>query len=144
MYGLWHDNPNRTRSSQPPEVLQTGKFTNIIVILASINITSLLLVDNAEYDNISFKFSIKFKETAKNLPQNKEMSRRVIVRTTATVGQQEGETSVKPVSPRRSPRTAAAQSSQPAVVVTTASETTQQEGTSLLLRKVVKRKVFNQ
>ena len=144
MYGLWHDNPNGTRSSQPPEILQTGKCINIIVSLASVNIIGQLLVDNTEYDNISFQFCIKLKETAKNLPQNKEMSRRVIVRTTSTVGQQEGETSVKPVSPRRSPRTAAAQSSQPAVVVTTASETTQQEGTSLLLRKVVKRKVFNQ
>ena len=79
------------------------------------------------------------------MPQNKEMSRRVIVRTSATVSQHEGETSVKPVSPRRSPRTAAAQSSQSAAVLeTTTGETTQQEGTSLLLRKVVKRKVFNQ
>ena len=89
--------------------------------------------------------SFQFNEAAKNVPQGKETSKKIIVRTAATVSQQEQEIVAKPVSPRRSPRAGAAQPATTSLVtVPAAVEPVQQENAPILFRKVVKRKVFNQ
>ncbi len=95
-----------------------------------------------------FSVQLQFKEAAKNVPA--QPSKKVIVRTTAP-GAQLSPTYEEPVSPRRSPRTSA--HAQPTVTLAAPSagvgapvmmeEPPQGEEAQVLVRKVVKRKVFN-